>query len=82
MESIKEKVLAFITTNFYVADPSTLGDATSLLDTGIVDSTGIIELVAFLETELGVTVEDEEMVPQNLDNLAAIVAFIARKRGA
>ena len=80
MESIKEKLLAFITTNFYVADPSTLGEATSLLDTGIVDSTGIIELVAFLETELAITVEDEEMVPQNLDNVAAIVDFIARKR--
>ena len=82
MESLKEKVLAFITTNFYVADPSTLGDATSLLDTGIVDSTGIIELVAFLETELGITVEDEEMVPQNLDSVGAMVAFVTKKKGA
>lgn len=81
MELVREKVLAFITKNFYVADPSILGDHTSFLDTGIIDSTGVLELVGFIEAELGVVVEDEEMIPQNLDNVSAMVAFIARKRG-
>ena len=78
---VREKVLGFITRNFYVADPAALGDDTSFLDSGIIDSTGVLEVVAFLETEFGIQVEDEEMLPQNLDNIGAMTAFIARKRG-
>jgi acyl carrier protein len=78
---IAESVRKFLTTNFYIADPEDLGDDASLLGRGIVDSTGILEVVAFLESELGVSVADEEMLPSNLDSIDAIAAFVQRKRG-
>jgi len=53
----------------------------SLLDNGIMDSVGVMELVAFLEGELGVEVADDELVPENLDSVDNLVAFVTRKRG-
>jgi acyl carrier protein len=79
---LQSTIRAFLLKNFYVADASSLKDETSLLEAGIIDSTGVLEVVAFLEAELGVTVEDEEMIPQNLDSLAAMVAFVTRKKAA
>ena len=78
---IKDQVRSFITTNFYVADPSALGDETSLLDQGIVDSTGVLEVISFLEATFGIRVADEEMLPDNLDSIGRIAAFVARKKG-
>jgi acyl carrier protein len=81
MSDVRDRVRAFILRNFYVTEPDGLGDDTSFLERGIVDSTGVLEVVGFLEGELGVPVADEELVPQNLDSVAAISAFVARKRG-
>ncbi|MBK7857956.1 MAG: acyl carrier protein [Archangiaceae bacterium] len=78
---LKEKVRTFITTNFYVADPSSLKDDQSLLEAGIVDSTGVLEVITFIEGELGVTVDDAEMVPENLDAVNNIVKFVQKKQG-
>lgn len=78
---IKDKVRQFITTNFYVADPKALVDSASLLDAGIVDSTGVLEVITFLESEFGIEVKDTEMVPENLDAVDHIVAFVKRKTG-
>ena len=75
----KETVREFIVTNFYVPDASLLGDDTSLLDQGIVDSTGVLEVTAFLEERFGIQIEDSEIVPENLDTIGSIVAFLARK---
>ena len=77
----KDQVRTFILSNFYVADPATVTDATSLLQEGIVDSTGVLEIISFVEMSFGVTVEDEEMLPENLDSIAAIARFVARKQG-
>ncbi|MCC7074837.1 MAG: acyl carrier protein [Deltaproteobacteria bacterium] len=79
---IKEKVRGFITTNFYVPDPTTLKDEDSLLDRGIIDSTGVLEVIGFLEETFAITVGDEEMLPENLDSVANISAFVARKSGS
>lgn len=79
MESLP-KVRNFVTTNFYVADPATLADDASLLDAGIVDSTGVLEVVQFLESEFGLEVQDHEIVPENVDSISRIAAFIERKR--
>jgi acyl carrier protein len=76
---IAGKVRSFITTNFYVVDAASLHDDTSLLDRGIVDSTGVLEVIAFLETEFGIRIADEEMLPENLDSISRIGAFIQRK---
>lgn len=77
---LKKQVRDFVTTNFYVADPRSLEDRTSLLDHGIIDSTGVLEVIMFIETTFGVTVEDSEMLPENLDSIERIAAFICRKK--
>lgn len=78
----QQRVQRFIQENFYVADPSELGDDTLLIDGGYVDSTGMLELIAFLETEFGLRIADREMVPENLGTIGRIAAFVARKRPA
>ena len=78
---INQQVRSFVTTNFYVPDPATLSDETSLLDQGIIDSTGVLEVIGFLEETFGITVEDSEMLPENLDSIERITGFIARKKG-
>jgi len=79
---MKQKVRAFIESNFYVPEGQVLGDDASLLDSGVIDSTGVLELVAFLQDELGVEVGDDDMVPENLDSIAKIEAFVLRKQKA
>lgn len=79
---IKEQVRAFVTSNFYVADPTALEDATSLLDRGIIDSTGVLEVIFFIEENFGIKVEDSEMLPDNLESIERIAEFICRKRAA
>jgi acyl carrier protein len=78
---IKEQGRTFVTSNFYVADPATLEDEVSLLDRGIIDSTGVLEVIFFIEDTFGITVEDSEMLPDNLDSIERIANFIARKKG-
>lgn len=77
---IQKKVREFITSNFYVADPAALKDDQSLLDAGIIDSTGVLEIVQFLEGEFGFKVEDAEIVPENVDSIARLTAFIGKKK--
>lgn len=71
----------FILENYLLTrDESVLGDSDSLTARGILDSTGALELVLHLEERYGVTVEDEELHPDNLDSIDRIAAFIERKR--
>jgi acyl carrier protein len=78
---IGAKVRQFIQQNFYTASSVQLADDTSLLDAGIVDSTGILEVVTFIEGEFGIKVDDSELLPENLDSIANITAFVQRKKG-
>jgi len=82
MEAQKEKIKAFIVENFLFGEDNGLKDETSFLDEGIIDSTGILELVDFLEQEFSVTIEDEELTPENLDTIANVDNFISRKLAA
>jgi len=75
-----KEVRDFIVRDFLYGDESALKDDTSFLDTGIVDSTGILELIMFLETACGIKVEPEEMVPENLDSINRVVRFINSKQ--
>jgi acyl carrier protein len=77
---IKEQVRKFITSNFYVASPEELTEDSSLLDQGIVDSTGVLEIIGFLEETFGIEVDDAEIVPDNLDSIGRIVAYVGRKK--
>ena len=76
---LKQQLREFVTSNFYVADASALADDASLLEHGIIDSTGILELVFFLETTYGIAVDDKEMIPANLDSIAKVAGFVGRK---
>jgi acyl carrier protein len=51
----------------------------SLLDKGVIDSTGVLELVAFLESQYAITVEDDDVIPDNLDSIENIVQFVSKK---
>lgn len=78
--ALQQQIRDFVTTNFYVPEPKALDDATSLLDHGIIDSTGVLEVIMFIESTFGVTVEDSEMLPENLDSIERIAAFVAKKQ--
>lgn len=75
----KETIRAFIASNFYVANTASLKDNSSLLDLGIIDSTGVLEVIFFIEETFGIKVEDREMLPENLDSIERIANFVARK---
>ncbi|MFH1149124.1 MAG: acyl carrier protein [Actinomycetota bacterium] len=77
-----EQVRSFIIETFYVANPAELADEDSLLEKGIVDSTGVLEVVGFIENDLGIEVDDDDLVPDNLDSIANIHRFVERKRAA
>ena len=78
--TIQEQVRNFIVESFYVSDPKELSDEVSLIDSGIVDSTGMMDIILFLESTYGISIEDEETVPENLETIDRIAAFMARKQ--
>lgn len=80
MEDIKKETLRFITANLLMgASRKEIADHQSFLELGVLDSTGVIELIAFLEETFGIHVEDEEIVPENLDSLASIERYVSGK---
>lgn len=79
MNQLKDKIRQFIVENFLFGQDNGLKDDTSFLDEGIIDSTGILELVSFLEEEFSISVEDEELIPENLDSIMNVVAYLERK---
>jgi acyl carrier protein len=75
------QIRAFIVENFLFGDEDyALGDDLSLVENDIVDSTGILEMVSFLEERFGIAVADADIVPANLDSVARIAAFVAGKQ--
>ncbi len=77
---IESKLRNFILDNYlFTDDQSVLSNEDSFLDKGIIDSTGILELIFFLEEELGVVVEDKEMIPENLDSVMNVMKFVESK---
>lgn len=80
---LEKKIKGYILENYlFTDDESQLASEDSLLERGIIDSTGILEVIMFLEDEFGVKVDDDEMVPENLDSVANLVAFVQRKKAA
>ena len=83
MQTLQSAIREFIIENFLFGRlDEPLGDHESLVDRGIIDSTGVLELVSYLEQTLGVPVADDELVPDNLDSIACLVTFVERKRAA
>ncbi len=73
------KVREYIIENFLFGEGDSLKDDTSFLEDGIIDSTGILELVMFLEETYGIKIEDDELVPENMDSMLNIAQFLERK---
>jgi acyl carrier protein len=78
-DRISQEVTAFVVENFMFGDGGDLQATDSLIERGLIDSTGILELVAFLEKKYGIQIQDHELVPDNLDSTAALSAFVKRK---
>ncbi|MDD4885743.1 MAG: acyl carrier protein [Thiomonas sp.] len=83
MSDNQQKIRQYIDSNFLLgARDTSYGDTDSLLDLHILDSTGVLELILFLEETWSIQVADIEMVPENLDSVAAIAAYVQRKLAA
>ena len=80
MESIERAMREFIVDNFlFGQDGADLTDEASLLEHGIIDSTGVLELVSFLEEGYQLKIDDEELIPENLDSIGNLARFVRRK---
>jgi acyl carrier protein len=80
--SVEQQVRDYIVQNLLLGRESGLDSSGSLLEGGVLDSTGVLELVTFLERTFGIEVADEDLVPENLDSISNIVAFLERKEAA
>jgi acyl carrier protein len=79
MEAIKLKVRNFIVANFLFGEADGLQDDTSFLEAGILDSTGVMEVVGFLEEQFSIRIDDDELTPENLDSISSIGKFVSSK---
>jgi acyl carrier protein len=77
--TVEDRMREFILETFYVSDPGELTDELSLIDSGLVDSTGMLDIILFVEGEYGIRVEDTETIPENLETIGRIARFVARK---
>jgi acyl carrier protein len=80
MTQIKQDIRKFVVDNFLFGQDDGLAEDASFLETGLIDSTGVLELVAHLEKTYGVKVSDDELTPDNLDSINCIAAYVERKR--
>ena len=76
---VAQRVRAFLVDSFLLGDDDGFANDESLLDSGIVDSTGVMEVVSFLEESFAITVDDDELVAENLDSVDRLTAFVQRK---
>jgi acyl carrier protein len=80
VETFAAEIKAFIVSNFLFGQEGTgIADDQSFLESGVIDSTGLLELVSFVEQQYGIAIGDRELVPENLDSLKNISQFVARK---
>ena len=77
----QKKIRSFVIENLLLGEEEKdFADDQSFLESGLIDSTGILEVIAFLEEEYEITIEDEEMIPDNLDSIDNIVAFLRTRQ--
>jgi acyl carrier protein len=80
---IKIRITGYIVANFLFGDAKRMPtEDASLIENAVFDSTGILELIEFLEREFSIEVNDNETLPQNLDSVANLTAFVTRKKAA
>ncbi len=80
-DSVEQRLRNFIVENFLFGDENDgLGDSDSLLERGVIDSTGVLEMIAFLERTYGIHVDDDELLPENFDSIKNVADYIHRKQ--
>jgi acyl carrier protein len=78
----QQQIRAYIVENFLLGQNDGFGDEESLLEAGIIDSTGVLEIVGFLEKTFTIELQDEDLVPENLDSIRNLASFVDRKLAA
>jgi len=78
-QELERTIREFVIKNFIFEDDGSLTPETSFLDNGIIDSTGVLELIAFVEETYGIKVEDHEIIPENFDSTRNIASFVERR---
>ena len=79
---LKSEIRHFIIENYlYGQDGNDFADDVSFLENGLIDSTGVLELVSFVQEKYGISVADEELIPDNFDSIQNLSAFIIKKMG-
>ncbi len=82
MYELKNELRRFITDSImYGHNTDFLADDASFLENGVIDSTGVLELISYVESRFGITVEDHELVPENLDSIDGLLKFVEKKGG-
>lgn len=79
MTNCEAEIREFLAEVLLFGEGRTIDAQASLLEAGIIDSTGILELIAFLEEKFKIHVSDDELVPENLDTIASICAYLGKK---
>jgi len=83
MDNVKKQLRDYIVENFLFGDTETeFSDTDSFMEKGILDSTGILDVILYLEENFNMKVEDDELIPDNLDSVDNLTAFIERKKAA
>ena len=78
---MEDAIREFLAANFFLGDdPAGLPGSASLIEAGVIDSTGVLELVGYLEDSFGIRIRDDELLPENLDTIDNVVAFVTRKQ--
>jgi acyl carrier protein len=77
VDLIREQIHDFLTVNFLYGGNVRLGDDASLLEQGVLDSTGVLELVLFVEETYGINVNEADLLPENFDTISSVTAFVA-----
>jgi acyl carrier protein len=82
LQELKNELRRFITDSImYGHNTDFLKDDASFLENGVIDSTGVLELIGYVESKFGITVEDHELVPENLDSINGLLLFVEKKGG-
>lgn len=80
MNDRKNTIKDFIIENYLFGNSDGIDDDTSFLEEGIIDSTGVLELITFLEEEFSIMVDDDELIPENLDSINNVAKFVEKKK--
>ena len=81
MTNVRDDIRHFIVETFLFGQDQGLEDGAPLLENGVIDSTGVLELVAHVEQTYGIKVDNDELVPDNFNSIDAVVSYLARKAG-